>query len=102
MTKHTPGPWKVVYDQILFTYIKTQKKDKLIADILIPSNAGTMHTDRWKNQAKANAHLIAAAPDLLKTLIFALDALEKGDIGMMPPVVARMAIAIEKAKGDTK
>ncbi len=64
MSKHTPGPWKVVGTEIWGANVK------------IASGRGAYdEKDRQKN--KANARLIAAAPDLLaacKTTLEMLDA----------------------------
>ena len=59
MSKHTPGPWKVVGTEIWGARVK------------IASGRGAYdEKDRQKN--KANARLIAAAPDLLKVCKVAL------------------------------
>lgn len=67
-TKHTPGPWKVEgpnlnrKDSFVFSiYSGTEVKPKWIADISFYSDHGTP-------QEKANAKLIAAAPELLEAL----------------------------------
>ncbi|MCJ7959113.1 MAG: hypothetical protein MUW57_21880 [Pseudomonas sp.] len=72
MNKHTPGPWVVDPDSP--TDISPTDDLRLgIASISHADEAG----GRWEfgEQSKANAKLIAAAPDLLVALQLALDAL---------------------------
>ncbi|WP_046382667.1 hypothetical protein [Pseudomonas veronii] len=70
--KHTPGPWVVDPDS---------PTDISPADDLRLGIASISHADeaggRWEfgEQSKANAKLIAAAPNLLAALQLALDAL---------------------------
>ncbi len=97
MTKHTPGPWKVVkwdYEECFSIQDETKYrvagiKPALIEDVEI---------------AKANARLIAAAPELLE----ALDELAKAFYTLSgnaiqprfeSTMVSAMA-AIKKAKGE--
>ena len=64
-TKHTPGPWVVrTIDQSLAT-VETQDGRYIIG------NAGQLRADDWKTghiERRANARLIAAAPELLEAL----------------------------------
>ena len=95
MSGHTPGPWKLKLGKgIQYTYLVADKKGQDIANWAHYPNA-------TKAQTKANARLIAAAPELL-------DALREAYAAMEPmhhePVVsealdaARAAIA--KATGE--
>ena len=63
--KHTPGPWVVrTIDQSLAT-VETQDGEYIIC------NAAQLRWDDWKTEhaeRKANARLIAAAPELLEAL----------------------------------
>ena len=74
MSKHTPGPWKIVgggrdgmMERALHIEGETRKDDTICS-----LGSGLVH---YAN-AKANARLIAAAPDLLKTVLrlIALDS----------------------------
>ena len=69
-TKHTPGPWKVVYD--LRQYWPYSGEHELVGyDIESESGQqviGCEGIEAWKDAAEANARLIAAAPDLLAAL----------------------------------
>ena len=68
--KHTPGPWKVVYEEIkgdpkhsIYT-----TENKYIADVPVGFYHGglKLHLHDTSDHAEANANLIAAAPDLLE------------------------------------
>ena len=64
-TTHTPGPWIVDLDNLVqYATIRRAQDQEVIAIIEYVDN----------DAAKANAHLCAAAPDLLA----ALRALERG------------------------
>lgn len=83
MSKHTPGPWEV----------------EGVGQVIVPARPPAWRTlaDIYgehgdEEQADADAHLIAAAPDLL----WACEALLSGSA--KAPLLARAAIA--KAKGE--
>jgi hypothetical protein len=57
---HTPGPWKIVN--------RTDVQSEPIGGLAYVSTAGAR--GRTLDEAIANAHLIAAAPDLLAALEF--------------------------------
>lgn len=66
--EHTPGPWKLVdcrrEDGIGHIQIANHKEGVGIAEIRHRYG----FSPQWIDECKANAHLIAAAPDLLKSL----------------------------------
>ena len=102
MSKHTPGPWEVQRDSHLRFYI-TQPSDTpdRVAGFYAEVRRFTPDID----QVKANAHLIAVAPDLLEALQSAVDWIEDDRfdddyIGEQWYHDARAAIA--KAKGETE
>lgn len=73
--QHTPGPWKVetpennsLYWRIRGSQIGTRFK---IANVLYAAE-----TPHERNQAEANARLIAAAPELLRDLIELVDTVD--------------------------
>lgn len=104
-TKWTPGPWEVTNGTDVFTQLGANNADGLAA----------MHNDGWyiadcssiktytaddeiaeisRGEAKANARLIAAAPELYEALVIARDyALyanaEPGDIGLIDAALSR-------------
>ena len=96
MTKHTPGPWEVVGGTIIQT---ADERRKWVAEVPAASSIHeTFITDR------ANARLIAAAPELLEACEFALE--ELNDMTSMQfahgadkEARQRLENAIAKAKG---
>ena len=63
MSKHTPGPWKVTVGHTKkWFWVETADKGEFIADCA------------YMDTSKANAHLIAAAPDLLMVCNDLIDA----------------------------
>jgi hypothetical protein len=78
MSKHTPGPWRVLNEFGLFLFVVADKGRENINDnprICCVNQDDTLDDSStigtWResnNDAKANARLIAAAPDLLAAL----------------------------------
>jgi hypothetical protein len=94
-TKHTPGPWVVdaVYKDSVSS-VAPGIDDNIIC--LSPSVEGWTD-DRWP----ANAHLIAAAPDMLEALRIALDAATWDATCTIPDDVRdQMSAAIKKSRGE--
>ena len=99
MSKHTPGPWKHTYMPRLSV-------------IHGPNGEHVADTGAWRDdehpEMRANAHLIAAAPDLLEALELlhdeTRDYVEINSLGdpwhNRSMKMARAAIA--KAKGDNQ
>ena len=67
MSKHTEGPWEVIEPENGLPVISANHED--IAFIRAPSYA-------YGPEIKANAKLIAAAPDLLEACEWLLDTLD--------------------------
>lgn len=98
-TKHTKGPW---YASRLSEGVWIIKNEAFDSYIALTHNREGVHAD-------ANAHLIAAAPDLLEALRKVSAALEAvyesemewtGEWDMLPPDALEMAkAAIRKAEG---
>lgn len=68
--KHTPGPWRILPEECDKPYIRI-RGDNLgmrykVANVLTPVYAGV--SDREAVETRANARLIAAAPDMLALL----------------------------------
>ena len=61
MSKHTPGPWVIEHDSDGESYWRAAI---VAGDVIIADYVGSEHSDK----AWFNAHLIAAAPDLLAAL----------------------------------
>lgn len=69
-TEHTPGPWKILAEGCDKPYIRI-RGSRLggrfkIANVLTPVYEGMLSKEA--EETRANAHLIAAAPDLLEAL----------------------------------
>ena len=98
-TKHTPGPWVVDPDS---------PTDISPADDLRLGIASICHADeaggRWEfgQQSKANAKLIAAAPDLLEALQDCERVMSEELKGLLviQPELKNARAAIAKATGD--
>ncbi|AOZ65350.1 hypothetical protein [Klebsiella pneumoniae] len=97
--KGTPGPWEIKPEEVDRPYIRirgTQLGGRFkVANVLSPDYDGVHH--READETRANARLIAAAPELLEALQLMLDS-------QVLPVwhqsIARAAI--NKATGETK
>lgn len=68
-TKHTPGPWFVVFSDNATPHIMTKKSEghESVTDLDALICAMPAEITQSFN-SRANAHLIAAAPDLLEIL----------------------------------
>ena len=92
-TKHTPGPWKVYGDYIVPASSKPNKygmqSGEYIAQHYDTIGCGTK---------KANAHLIAAAPELLEACIEALYWLDVSSRGE-EECAKKLQAAIDRAEG---
>lgn len=88
-TKHTAGPWFTSRPHST-TYIEARIDGGMIQEV-----ASIGPTQNGWGESQANAHLIAAAPDLLAALIYLRDCTETGKYPGMGIVHA----AIRKAGG---
>lgn len=91
--RHTPGPWRVGnVDRTTPTVLSGGRLIAEVHDLCIPSE----HADDV-----ANAHLIAAAPDLLEACLHALSTVKRWDkTGIPQPTLLRsLRDAIAKAEG---
>ena len=88
MSKHTSGPWKVVTDRT--------EEGVMCSVYAGPIEVALCGTgDVSDDTERANAHLIAAAPEMLEALKEAKRLLDQTDIGSCDAVDA----AIAKAEG---
>ena len=86
---HTPGPWKLKLGKgIQYTYLVADKKGQDIANWAHYPNA-------TKAQTKANARLIASAPELLDALQGFIEGAES-----MGWCTEKARAAIAKATGE--
>lgn len=102
--KHTEGPWEV--DDITYNIL-----GKTIAAGLPVSEKGGWPDravvaiackDFFASQHEANAHLIAAAPDMEKALEACGDFLAKAGLLEGDPLFVQIGNALNKAKGVEK
>lgn len=69
MTNHTPGPWSVVeHDHAICVQTEAQNKTKYGASRYAAIGGFDRSDQAQLAEARANARLIAAAPDLLEAL----------------------------------
>ena len=108
---HTPGPWtpgKETTDRrpVWSTPETDKPPSRTLQEPMIVVKAGDLavcYCWSWrggKKAMKANAQLIAAAPDLLAACKDALQWLLAGQPGTAKNILANMEAAIAKAKGD--
>ena len=100
--KHTPGPWNIYDEPRGYGFcVRTEPGGEIIADY-------SCFLKEVEQPARANARLIAAAPDLLEALrlcmTFIVELAESGDAGFWdaektPEVIAARA-AIARATGE--
>lgn len=90
-TKHTPAPWEL--DENDLTVYSTGENAKRIADTMPHPEMPEMSDEEWA----ANARLIAAAPELLAQLKFALELLQ--DCTGLEDALEPIVDAIAKAEG---
>ncbi len=103
--KYTPGPWAVLPEECDKPYIRV-RGTRLggrykIANVLTPVYEGA--PDREANETRANARLIAAAPDLLEAaaaVVARWDTPSWKDAAPTGEVIARLRAAIAKARGE--
>jgi hypothetical protein len=92
-TEHTQGPWQRVSDKPFVTaFCKETDRPEIVATIY--SHSGEV--GEWE----ANAHLVAASPDLLSALVAMVN--RYGDKSAFPTCDASISAraAIAKAKGS--
>jgi hypothetical protein len=105
-TKHTKGPWGLLdlatHDSIVVWQTKNPKRNLHIATCLDYASANKAASEAEFERCLANAHLIAAAPEMLEALESAVaffDAHKKTD-GIDYDVANELRAAIKKARGE--
>lgn len=91
-TKHTPGPWKVLEiknDKELMFIVKSEER-------MIGSFHG-FYSDA-DDKLKADANLLAAAPEMLEALDYAQECIEKGI--KSDDFLWQLDALIKKARGE--
>lgn len=94
--KHTPGPWvgeTAKSHGANITIYGTEAGDAVdVCDVVYRGD---------ETQVEANAHLIAAAPDMLEALEAALAYLVMAGTDHAEPTRATIRAAIKKARGES-
>ena len=85
ISQHTPGPWETL----------TFSNHELQTDFAMVKIGSRVHMVGYSDEDKANACLIAAAPDLLE---FAEEVRRTGDTRLSSMAIAVIAKAIGEAK----
>lgn len=101
MTTHTPGPWVAVLegDQRSLGYIREERKTDDGRQIAV---AQATKTGRAYSEFRANATLIATAPDLLSMLVETTARLNLCGTGPRDlDIVERANALISKARGES-
>ena len=100
LTQYTPGPWRVGSKAFK---VLAGEYDSLIADVSACCRCRNQES-RWfdTESAKANARLIAAAPELLEALKFLVSAaLTEPGMSIYTAHIRQAQIIIQKAGGAT-
>lgn len=100
MSNHTPGPWIVEWGDKTPIYVSPESRHEYVSICKVLPIDDEIDCDDGDfivgSQTKANAHLIAAAPELLA----ACEAAEWNSLDLPEFVVERLLAAIAKAKGE--
>lgn len=106
MSNHTPGPWSVMLqnsrpDSRNFWSVPVQVGERENAGnvICIVGKGGAGATGVGQEDVEANAHLIAAAPDLVEALQFAKSVIKSGE-PWTPACQDVIDTALAKARGE--
>lgn len=97
-TNYTPGPWSA--DDNGDVYAKRNGADEQIAEafaLFDPSYPNPEQHADWGDEAKANARLIAAAPDMLDALVHL--AAEVRSLGLLD-VKKRFSLVVYHAAAE--
>lgn len=101
MSKHTPGPWRLLPEEADRAYVRVRGTIPggryKVANIVTPTYHGA--PPREAEETRANARLIAAAPDLLESLAELLDALDQNGSCSYERIREAGRAAIAKALG---
>lgn len=107
--KGTPGPWEIKPEEVDRPYIRirgTRLGGRFkVANVLSPDYDGVHH--READETRANARLIAAAPELLEALQMALEWIDAVPSDTLLPTMPgfdrdEVNSIIIKALGETK
>ena len=94
-TKHTPGPWNVRPDTM-----QVYNEVGLMCEV---ATVSTCHVDQWnQGSSKANARLIAAAPEMLQLIQQIVDEQESFGEHGDAKLISECLTMIHKATGGAE
>jgi hypothetical protein len=94
-TQHTPGPWNICLESAHRPELVTAHPNKNICSVWSGGSASQIEPEEWR----ANARLIAAAPEVLEALIILLGDSNKPEHRYQCDRINIARAAIAKAKG---
>lgn len=102
--KGTPGPWEIKPEEVDRPYIRIRgtrlgRRFK-VANVLSPDYDGVHH--READETRANARLIAAAPELLEALTTTLDEIGHWLSQQKPGLKEKIDSVVANALGESK
>ena len=98
-TKFTPGPWKVCVGNAGSIFGDLNNDEHNGDNPYIGEVAG-IGVDKDIPECTANAHLIAAAPDMLQALIEAKDFIQNHNHYVAEGIIGKLKEVIAKATGQ--
>lgn len=102
--KGTPGPWEIKPEEVDRPYIRirgTRLGGRFkVANVLSQDYDGVHH--RKADETRANARLIAAAPELLEALTTTLDEIGHWLSQQKPGLKEKIDSVVAKALGESK
>lgn len=102
--KGTPGPWEIKPEEVDRPYIRirgTRLGGRFkVANVLSPDYDGVHH--READETRANARLIAAAPELLEALTTTLDEIGHWLSQQKPGLKEKIDSVVANALGESK
>lgn len=98
MSKHTPGPW-MQSDATVYALTPDGKRNRFWTSV--QSVCRPEIGEASQEECRANAHLIAAAPDLLEAAKKLIRAGEEGDADLAMEAHDDLRAAIAKAEGKS-
>lgn len=99
---HTPPPWKLSEGDTWISVSPMDENQPLIADMIgFQPDGPDQPAPRSREECRANAVMMAAAPDLLDACECAAEILEGDDHRAAQRIREKLLAAIAKAKGQT-
>ena len=99
MSKYTPGPWEIGKPLMRFMHAEISARGYHKDQRLIIAHVDSV--DGFKGNSRANAHLIAAAPDLLEACKAAIKWMTEQGNPQDYHAYAACRTAVEKAEGNS-